>query len=196
MKLPWLNQLSQVQFGKNCSYILPPLACQHYLLQSISVKLICQFLYLIYCFLFFRCLKEIFEEERNRNKDRKSQVVTMTQLPQKEIGMMKFLALTSHLLARITLTLISSFAITGCFQKVNFHGFNLVILNFELPSAFLYTLCELFEKQAEIIVEIICGNNNVLVKIRDSLLCVTNHCIKVTSKLILPSVSRFKFCPP
>ena len=34
-----------------------------------------------------------------------------------------------ELLARITLTLISSFAITSC-----------------LPSAFLYALCELFEK--------------------------------------------------
>ena len=34
---------------------------------------------------------------------------------------------------------------------------------------------------------------SVLVKITKSLLCVTNHCIKVTSKLILPSVSRFKF---
>ena len=59
---------------------------------------------------------------------------------------MKFLALTSYLLARITLTLISSFAITGCFQKANFLGFNLVILNFELSSAFLYALCQLFEK--------------------------------------------------
>ena len=60
--------------------------------------------------------------------------------------MMKFLALTSHLLARITLTLMSSFAITSCFQKVNFQAFNLVKLNFELPSAFLYALCELLEK--------------------------------------------------
>ena len=75
--------------------------------------------------------------------------------------MMKFLALISYLLARITLTLISSFA---CYQKVIFHGFNLVILNFELPSAFLYALCELFEKWA-----ILCGNNSVLGKIRDSL---------------------------
>ena len=78
--------------------------------------------------------------------------------------MMKFLALTSYLLARITLTLMSSFAITSCFQKVNFQAFNLVILNFELPSAFLYALCELFEKWA-----ILCGNNSVLGKIRDSL---------------------------
>ena len=59
---------------------------------------------------------------------------------------MKFLALTSDFLARITLTLISFFAITGSFQKGNFQGFNLVILNFELPSAFLYALCDLFEK--------------------------------------------------
>ena len=40
----------------------------------------------------------------------------------------------------------SSFAITGCFQKVNFQEFNLVILNFELPPAFLYALCELLVK--------------------------------------------------
>ena len=104
---------------------------------------------------------------------------------------MKFLALTSYLLARITLTLISSFAITGCFQKVNFQGFNLVVLNFELPSAFLYALCELLEKKA-----VLCGNNSVLVKIRDSFLCVTNRCIKVSSKVILPSISRFKYYPP
>ena len=60
--------------------------------------------------------------------------------------MMKLLDLTSDLSDRIMLTLISSFAITGCFQKVNFEGFNLVILNFKLPSAFLYALCELFKK--------------------------------------------------
>ena len=33
-------------------------------------------------------------------------------------------------------------------------------------------------------------------KIMDNLLCLTNRCLKVTSKLILPSVSRFKFRPP
>ena len=60
--------------------------------------------------------------------------------------MMKFLTLTSNLLARITLTLISSFAIPGCFQKVSFRGFNVVMLHFELPSAFLYALRELYEK--------------------------------------------------
>ena len=63
---------------------------------------------------------------------------------------MKFLALTSYLLARITLTLMSSFIVTGCFQKASFQGFtylyHMAILNFELPSAFLYALCELLEK--------------------------------------------------
>ena len=77
--------------------------------------------------------------------------------------MMKFLALTLYFLARITLTLITSFAITGCFQKVSFQGFNLVILNFELPSAFLYALCELLENRL-FYVEII-----ELGKIRESL---------------------------
>ena len=48
--------------------------------------------------------------------------------------------LASDLLAKITLTSISSFAITSSFQKVNFQGFNLVKLKFELPSAFLYAL--------------------------------------------------------
>ena len=42
-----------------------------------------------------------------------------------KIGMMKFLALTLYLLAGITLTLISSTAIIGCFQKANFQGLNL-----------------------------------------------------------------------
>ena len=42
--------------------------------------------------------------------------------------MMKFLALTLYLLARTTLTLISSSAIIGCFQNVNCEkGINLVI---------------------------------------------------------------------
>ena len=45
----------------------------------------------------------------------------------RKIGMMKFLALTLYLLARITLTLILSSAITGFFQKLNFQEFNLVI---------------------------------------------------------------------
>ena len=43
------------------------------------------------------------------------------------IGMMKFSALALYLVARITLTLISSPVISGCFRKVNFRGFKLVI---------------------------------------------------------------------
>ena len=51
---------------------------------------------------------------------------------------MKFLVLTLCLFARVTLTLISSASIIGCFQKVNFQGINLFIWNFELSSALLY----------------------------------------------------------
>ena len=44
-----------------------------------------------------------------------------------KVGMMKFLALTLYLLVRITLTLISSSAIIGCFEKLSFQAFRLVI---------------------------------------------------------------------
>ena len=54
--------------------------------------------------------------------------------------MMNFLALTWDLSARITLILSSSFAFIRSFLKVNFQGFSLVILKFELPSAFFYAL--------------------------------------------------------
>ena len=103
---------------------------------------------------------------------------------------MNFLALTLYLLARIILTFILSTAIFGCFQKLNFLGFNLVIWNFELPSEVLYALVS-YSQNSLFYVKIIA----FLLKIRDSLLCVTNRCIQVTSKLILPSISRFKFCP-
>ena len=93
---------------------------------------------------------------------------------------MKFLALTLYLLVRITLTLISSPSIVGCFRKINFQGFNLSHLHSR-------------------VCHVSCPKNmwkyTVLVKIRESLLCVTNRSIKVARKLILPSVSRFKFCP-
>ena len=98
---------------------------------------------------------------------------------------MKFLALTLYLVVRITLTLISSPAIIGCFPKVNFQGIDLVIWNFE-SSAFMWVIQK---------IGYFMWKYSVLVKIWESLLCVTNRCIKVTSKLILPSVSRFKFCP-
>ena len=136
----------------------------------------------------FDALMKSLKKKEKKKKDGNSRGFTTSQLPQKEIGMMKFLSLNSNLLARTTLALISSFAITGYFQKVNSQGCSLGILNFELSYAFLYELCELFQKQA-----VLCGNYSVSVIISDSLLCVTNHCIKVASKLILFSVSRFKF---
>ena len=70
--------------------------------------------------------------------------------------MTKFLALTSYLLARMKLTLMLSIAISSCFKNDFFQAFNLVILKFELPSAFLYALCELLENEA-----VLCGNNSV-----------------------------------
>ena len=79
-----INVTGLIQFVKNLSYILPPLGSQNYLLQSISVKLIYQFLYLVNDYLFFRCLEKVFEEERNENRKRISQGVTTSQLPQKE----------------------------------------------------------------------------------------------------------------
>ena len=142
MQLALLNQLSQVQFGKNFGYTLP-LTCLLELLTAENLRetnISVSRSHLL--FLFFRYLKKVFEEEINKNKEGNSLVI------------------------------------------------NLVILNFELPSTFLYVLCELFIKYA-----VLCGNNIVLVKIRDSLFRVTNRC-KVTSKLSLSSVSEFKFCAP
>ena len=101
---------------------------------------------------------------------------------------MKFMTLIFYLFARLTLTLTSAFAFIDCFEKVNFEQeFNLVIENFEFPSAFLYESRQSFIKQVAL-----CGNNKALVKIRSSLLCVTNHYVKCTSKLILPSIYRIK----
>ena len=102
---------------------------------------------------------------------------------------MNFVALTLHLLARIALTLISSTAIISCFHKLNFQGFNFVIWNFELPPELLYALVS-YSKNSLFYVK----KYTFLLKIKDSLLCVTNYCIKVTSKLILPLISLFKFC--
>ena len=123
-----INLTVLVQFGKNVSQILPPLASQNYLLQSISVKLIYQFLYLIYGYLFFRCFEKVFKEERNENKEGNSRGITTSQLPQKEDWKVKdldFEILGYELVARVTLTLISFYAIIGCFKKVSFQGFRL-----------------------------------------------------------------------
>ena len=145
--------------------------------------------------MFFRFLEKLFEEERNENKKGNSQAVTTTLLPWKEDRkskdwMMIFLALTLYLLARITLTLISSSANVGSFQKFNFQRFNFVIGNLELRSAFFHTLVS-YSKKSLLYVK----KYSVWVKIRDKLLCVAARYGKVTSKLLLPSVSKFKFCP-
>ena len=82
----------QLYFTSTC--LLELLAAEHLCETKPSV------VYLIYCFLFFRSREKSFEEEINKNKDGNSRGVTTSQLPQTEIGMMKFLALTSHLLVR------------------------------------------------------------------------------------------------
>ena len=98
---------------------------------------------------------------------------------------MKFLALSLYLLP----TFILSSAVIDCFQKVNNEkGNNLSLkIRLELPSAFLHESCRSPKKHA-----VLCENNIFSVKIKDSLLFVTNRCIKVTSKYALPSVSRVK----
>ena len=72
---------------------------------------------------------------------------------------MKFFALTSNLLARIKLTLMSSLAMPVVFKKSIFRNLTYILdlciyVNFEFPSAFLYALCELLEEQA-----VLYGNN-------------------------------------
>ena len=104
------------------------------------------YLLIVTCFL--DALKKSSKRNEMRMKKEKFEVLQQTTYSRKEvekekIRMTKFLALT--LVARITLTLISSPAIIGCFRKVNFQGFNLVIQNFE-SSAFLSVSCELFQK--------------------------------------------------
>ena len=135
-------------------------------------------------------LKKSSRRKEMRIKKEKVEVFQQIRYSRKEagkwkIGTMKFLVFTLYLVTRITLTLISSPAIIGCFPKVNFQGIDLVIWNFE-SSAFMWVIQK---------IGCFMWKYSVLVKIRESLLCVTNRCIKVTSKLILPSVSRFKFCP-
>ena len=73
-----INVTGLVQFGKNLNCVLAQLASRNYLQQSISVKLIYQFLYLTDGYLFFRCLEEVFEEERNDNEKGNSRGVTTT----------------------------------------------------------------------------------------------------------------------
>ena len=75
-----INVTGLVQFGKNLSYIFRPLVSQKSFQQGISVKLISQFLYLIYGCLCFRYLEKVFEEERNEDKRGNILGVTTTKL--------------------------------------------------------------------------------------------------------------------
>ena len=69
---------------------------------------------------------------------------------------MKLLALTSCLLARIALILMSSFALPVVFKKSIFRNLTYLCtyINLELPSSSLYALRELLEKSAAL-----CENN-------------------------------------
>ena len=102
-----INLPGLVQFRKNLSYILPALVSQNCLQQSVSMT-------------YFLYLAEVLQQPSYHKK----------RTGNWKMEMMKFFALTLYLLARITLTLISSSAITGCFQKLDFQEFNLVIWNF------------------------------------------------------------------
>ena len=73
--------------------------------------------------MFFRCREKGFEEGRNKNKDGYSQGVTAERDQDDE-----FLALTSYLLARITLTLMSSSAIPVAFKKSIFRNLTYVLI--------------------------------------------------------------------
>ena len=113
----------KVQLHLTSTFLLDLLAAE-YLRETNTSSFICHI-----WFFFFGCLEKVFEVERNKNKEGNRRGATTNQFPQKEIGMMSFFSLTSDLLVRTTLTLVSSFAITSCFQTFNFQGFNIVILN-------------------------------------------------------------------
>ena len=152
-----LNQLNQVQFGKHFSFILPPLASQNYLLQSISVKLKYPFLDLIYLlfFLFFRCREKDFQEDRNKKKGwKQSRFYNMLVSVERDRDA-EILDFDLVFVGQNNTVFNAIFCHTCCFQNVNFQEFNLCnYINFELSSAFLYALCESLEKYA-----VLCGNN-------------------------------------
>ena len=81
-----INVTGLAHFGKKLNYIFPPVVSQNYLLQSISVKLMYQFLYLINIYLFFRCLEKVFEDERRENKKEIIEVLQQTSYRRTTIG--------------------------------------------------------------------------------------------------------------
>ena len=134
-----MTNISQNLWGHvfNCTwwlhlilFILPQLASQKYWLQSISVKLIYQFLYLSNFYLFYRCLEKVFKEERNQNKKGNSRGVTTNMIRWKENRKVKDQnneILGFDLMYFLPRIISSSLLLFGCFQKVIFQEFNLVI---------------------------------------------------------------------
>ena len=133
-----------VQFGEKLSYILPPLVSLELLAAEYRHETnISNF---IYHLSMVTCSLDALKKSSMRTKREKVELSQQTiysrmETGKKKIGKMKFLALTLYLVARITLTLISSPAIIGCFWK----DFNLVICSFE-SSAFSSESCQSFEK--------------------------------------------------
>ena len=96
-----------IQLGKFDLHVISTCPL-NYLLQSISVELVYQFLYFINGYLLYRYLEKVFEENSNGNR-KGNRCVTTSQWLQKtgkwKIGMMKFLVLTLYLSASLTLIL-------------------------------------------------------------------------------------------
>ena len=67
-----INTTGLFKFWKKFSCILSAFAFQNYFLQKIFMNLIYHFLYHNNGYLLFRCLKRVFEEETNKNKERNS----------------------------------------------------------------------------------------------------------------------------
>ena len=83
------------------------------------MKLIYQFFYPYSGYLFFRCLENVFEEERNVNKKEISRGITTSSRPEKEDRKVKDqndeILGFDHVLARLPLTLTLAFAFIDCF---------------------------------------------------------------------------------
>ena len=82
-----INVTGLVQFRERLSYILPPLASLELLaaeyLRETNISNCIPF---INCYLFFRCLEKVLEEERYENKKEKVEVLQQTIYSRKEAG--------------------------------------------------------------------------------------------------------------
>ena len=142
-----------VQFRGRLSCILPPLASLELLaaeyIRETNISNCIYNLLMVTCSL--DALKKSWRRKDMRIKRKnlrccnKIYTVERRQESKRSRWWNSWLWLCTYLLARIALTLILSPATIGCFRKVNFQGFSLVIWNFE-SSAFLSVSFELFEK--------------------------------------------------